>query len=195
MTGSGKTQLTKQLLEKRGEVFDNRINRILWCYTEHQPALVKELKETIPDIEFHEGLPEELENPEPDKHMILVLDDLIHECKNSKLQKVFVRGSHHQKITVIYLTQNAFEPGQRTISMQCKYVVLMRNPRDCAHYQYLGRAMNGGKNCPVLEAAYKDISNKPYGYVVLDFSQNQNNDYRIRNSLFFDDMIVYSKLK
>jgi hypothetical protein len=69
----------------------------------------------------------------------------------------------------------------------------MRNPRDSAMYQYLGRAMNGGKNCPVLDAAYKDCANKPHGYVVLDFGQNQDDNYRIRSSLFPEEMTIYSK--
>lgn len=91
------------------------------------------------------------------------------------------------------MTQNAFAPGQRTISLQCKYCVLMKNPRDSAHYQYLGRAMNGGKNCQVLDAAYKECSQKPHGYVVLDYGQNQDDKFRIRSSLFPEEMIVYTK--
>jgi hypothetical protein len=69
----------------------------------------------------------------------------------------------------------------------------MKNPRDSAHYQYLGRAMNGGKNCQVLDAAYKECSQKPHGYVVLDYGQNQDDKFRIRSSLFPEEMIVYTK--
>lgn len=69
----------------------------------------------------------------------------------------------------------------------------MKNPRDSAHYQYLGRAMNGGKNCQVLDAAYKECSQKPHGYVVMDYGQNQNDKFRIRSSLFPEEMIVYTK--
>lgn len=94
---------------------------------------------------------------------------------------------------MIYLTQNAFAPGQRTISLQCKYCVLMKNPRDSAHYQHLGRQMNGGKNCKVLETAYRESTSKPHGYVVLDYGQNQNDNFRIRSSLFPEEMTIYSK--
>nr|DAC81369.1 TPA_asm: FtsK [Orchesella springtail adintovirus] len=193
MTGSGKSQLTKRLLQRKDEIFDKPVHRVLWCYTETQPELERELRASIPNIEFHRGLPDDIENPTPQNHMLLVLDDLIHECKNNKVQSVFVRQSHHQNISCLYLTQNAFEPGQRTISLQCRYIILMRNPRDNAHYQYIGRAMNGGKNCPTLETAYKDCLAKPYSYVVLDYSQTQNDLFRIRNSLFPEEMTIYKK--
>jgi len=193
MTSSGKTELTKKLLQRRNEIFDTPVKRVLWCFTERQEKLEKDLKQCIPNIDFHEGLPEDFENPDPSQHMVMVLDDLIHECKNKNMQRVFVRGSHHNNLSVVYLTQNAFEPGQRTISLQCKYICLLKNPRDNAQYQYLGRAMNRGKNCPALDMAYKDASNTPYGYIVLDFSQKQNDLLRVRNSLFPENMTVYFK--
>ena len=194
MTASGKTQLTKKLLMRCNEVFDKPVDHILWCYTESQPQLEAELRQNADaPIQFHEGFPENFENPDPSKHMILVLDDMLHLCKQDKMQQVFVRGSHHQNISVIYLTQSCFAPGQRTISLQCKYIALMRNPRENSNYQILGRQMNGGKNCPCLEGAMRENANKPYSYVVLDYSQSQNDKMRIRNSFFPEDMIFYVK--
>ena len=93
---------------------------------------------------------------------------------------------------MIYLTQSCFAPGQRTISLQMKYIALMRNPRENSNYQILGRQMNGGKNCPALKCAYDDM-NMPYTYLVVDYGQKQDDMLRIRNSFFPEDMTVYSK--
>lgn len=193
MTSSGKTQLTKKLLQRKDEVFSKPVDRVIWCYTEQQRQLEDELKSTVPNIEFNKGFPDDFENPEPSKHIVLVLDDMIHLCKQDKMQTIFVRGSHHQNVSCIYLTQSCFAPGQRTISLQCKYIALMRNPRENSNYQYLGRQMNGGRNCIALETALKDNADKPYSYVLLDYSQNQNDKMRIRNSFFPEEMTVYTR--
>lgn len=100
MTGSGKSWLTRSLLQRANEIFDKPPRKILWCYTEHQSKLMRELQEAVPNIEFHKGLPEEIENPDINSHMILVLDDLIHECKNTSMQAMFTRGSHHHNCSV-----------------------------------------------------------------------------------------------
>ena len=194
MTSSGKTQLTKKLLQRCNEIYSKPVDSILWCYTEKQQKLEEELKKTVqPRIEFHEGFPDGFENPNPARHMVLVLDDMIHQCKEEKMQNLFVRGSHHQNISVIYLTQSAFAKNQRTISLQCKYIALMRNPRENSNYQILGRQMNGGVQCPCLAGALKDISNNPYSYVVLDYSQEQDDKMRVRDSFFPEEMHVYVK--
>ena len=99
-SGSGKTWLTRSLLQRCNEIFDKPVHKILWCYTEHQGPLMEDLKQTIPSIEFHKGLPEEIDNPDTSKHMVLILDDLIHECKNDKMQAMFVRVSHHHNFSV-----------------------------------------------------------------------------------------------
>ena len=194
MTASGKTQLTKKLLQRCNEIFSKPVHNILWCYTETQPQLEDELEKTVePKIEFYKGFPDGFENPDSSQHMVLVLDDMIHLCKESKMQQVFVRGSHHQNVSCIYLTQSCFAPHQRMLSLQCKYIALMRNPRENSNYQILGRQMNNGVNHPCLAGALKENENKPFSYVVLDYAQNQDDRMRVRDSFFPEEMNVYVK--
>lgn len=187
-SGAGKTYLTESVLNRANEIFTQPVHNILWCFTEYQPSLMKRLKTSIPSIEFHKGLPldDKLENYDPEQHKIIVLDDLIGECKDKSLQNLFVKSSHHQNISVLFLTQNLFAPGLRTLSLQCKYIILFKNPRDSNHYQYLARQMNGGKCCEAFNLAYSDASKQPHGYVMLDFTQSQDDDLRIRSSIFPD---------
>lgn len=99
-SGSGKSWLTRDLLQRADEIFDKPTKRIIWCFTEHQTNFMKDLEQAIPHIEFHRGLPEEIDNPDPSHHQILVLDDLLHECKNKNMQGMFTKGSHHNNCTV-----------------------------------------------------------------------------------------------
>ena len=55
-SGSGKSVFTKNLLKSKDTAMKNAPNRILWCYGVYQP-LFDQLKKTIPNITFHNGVP------------------------------------------------------------------------------------------------------------------------------------------
>ena len=57
MTGSGKTVWVQSLLQQAQNVIEPRI---IWCYSQWQPAY-SELLNTVPNIEFVKGIPENLE--------------------------------------------------------------------------------------------------------------------------------------
>ena len=60
--GVGKTVFTKKLLKNRETVIDNPPKRVVWCYAKHQPTLLDELLEIVPEIEYVEGIPENLDS-------------------------------------------------------------------------------------------------------------------------------------
>jgi hypothetical protein len=187
-TKSGKSTLTGQLLARRNEIIDtgdgSRIDKILYCYTEAQPKFFAQLKETVPTIEFHLGLPEEYADG-TGRPSIVVLDDLMTEVsKSDDAAAAFTRTSHHRNISLIILVQNFYFKNLRTITLQCGYLCLMKNPRDSSFLACLGRQMNGGKRNVVMEIAFKECMSKPYGYLFVDLSQEQNDLYRLRDSIF-----------
>jgi hypothetical protein len=189
-TQSGKSTLTAKILKRRFEIMDPPVDSVMYCYAEFQPKLFGEIKNIVPKIVFHKGLPTDFGDGEP---LLLVLDDLMCEvAKSEEMVKAFTIYSHHNNISIIFLTQNFFERGKtRSITLQCKYIVALKNPRDTTFVQTLGRQMAGGRSNPVLRYAYEDAINKPYGYLVIDLSQTQDDKYRFRSSLFPEDCIVY----
>jgi Poxvirus A32 protein len=197
MPQSGKSTLTAKLLERRNEVIttsDGRpINRILYCYTEHQPRFFRELAHRVPEIKFHKGLPSEYADGS-DSPSIVVLDDLMNEAsKSDDAVAAFTRTSHHRNVCLIMLVQNFFHKNLRNLTSCCHYMCIMKNPRDSSFLSCLGRQMNGGKNNVVLDDAYKDCMKKPYGYVFIDATQQQNDKYRIRDNIFPEDCTVFTK--
>lgn len=74
--GRKKTYSTEKILQRSDEIFSQPIQDILWCFTENQSVLLKRLKETIPSIGFHKGLPSDdlLENYDTTHHKGIVLD-------------------------------------------------------------------------------------------------------------------------
>ena len=192
-TQSGKSTLTSQIIQRRNEIIYPPIDRVMYCYQEYQTNLFEKIKLHTPKIVFHKGLPTEFGDGEP---LLLIIDDLMSEVsKSEETVKAFTIYSHHKNVSIIFLTQNFFEKGkQRTITLNCKYIVALKNPRDTSFISILGRQMNGGRRNNVLEYAFKDVMSKPYGYLVIDLSQQQNDKFRIRDSLFPENCTIYTSL-
>ena len=134
----GKTTFTRQLLRSASRAFDRPVRRIVYCYGEPQRCFKDMQRE---GIHFHKGIPKNIQSLFP-KHLrpgILVLDDLMRDCgEDQHVLDLFARGSHHNDVTCIYLTQNLFPPGKyaRTISLNTHYVVAFKNPRNAVGVQF-----------------------------------------------------------
>ena len=128
-------KVERRLIENANGMFTVPPRRIVYAYSEYQP-LFDVMKRTIPNIIFHQGLPdrEDLENhSEGLDHVILVLDDLMLKITQSEdCVQLFTVTSHHRNITVLFLTQNLYPPGKyaRSISLNCANVIFFRNERD-----------------------------------------------------------------
>lgn len=112
-----------------------------------------------PMIEFKNGIitMDEIDATIP--HLI-ILDDFMNEAKDeTDVSKIFTKGSHHKKTSVIFMIQNLFVQGKKTrsISLNTHYLVIFKNPRDRAQFSYLARQMHP-KNSAFLEEAYEDAT-------------------------------------
>ena len=194
-TSSGKTTFVKKLLE-HPELFEPPPQKILYCYGAWQP-LFEDMKSTFKDIEFHGGLPDSelITNFVDGNHNIVVLDDLMSDIvKDEDIQQLFTRGSHHMNLTILYLTQNAFCQGKcaRTISLNCAYLVLFKNPRDIYQIQLMGRQIGLPNTLP---EAYDDCMEEKYGYLVVDLSPHHVGLPRLWSHVFpEEDRIQYVKI-
>ncbi len=137
---SGKSSLIRQLLRHTNELFYPVPTKIIYCYGEYQ----KEFEE-LRNVDLVEGFPSDLDDlTKGHDHSIVVLDDLMSECsKDQRVSDLFTRGSHHKGISVFYLTQNLFPPGKlsRTISLNCHYIFVFKNPRDSLGIATLAKQM------------------------------------------------------
>ena len=135
MTGSGKTVWVQSLLQRAQTVIDQPPERIIWCYSQWQPAYYQLLM-MIPTIEFVKGIPESLENDSyldiNIRNLIVIDDQMIEAGKDNRIVNLFTIGSHHRNLGVIYIVQNLFHQGKgnRSISLNSHYLVLFKNPRD-----------------------------------------------------------------
>jgi hypothetical protein len=147
-TGSGKTAKVANILRDRENLFEEKPQQTILYYRVWQPIYDDLLKEGLIDI-FLEGMPDDkalkttLNNCQSS---CLIFDDLGQEINNS-IETLFTVNSHHYNCSVILIVQNLFQKNKawRTISLNCQYFVLTRNPRDPSQVSHLSSQIFPGK--------------------------------------------------
>ena len=134
------------------------------------------MREDVPNLMFHRGLPDVEE---------IILDDLMQEVVNSKtMQDLFCQYCHHMGISVMFLTQNLFQQGKcaRTIALNTHVLVLMKNLRNASQIAHFARQLYPNRK-GMLEEVYEDCMKTAYGYLVIDMSPHTD-QYRLRTHIF-----------
>ena len=132
MTGSGKTAWVRSLFHQASETIHLPPERIIWCYSQWQPAYT-EMLVAMPHIEFVKGIPTALEQDsyfDVNKRNLIVFDDqMIDASKDKRTVSLFTPGSHHRNLSVINIVQNLFHQGKssHSISLNSHYLVLFKN--------------------------------------------------------------------
>ena len=172
----------RHVLRYLEELFYPVPTKIIYCYGEYQ----KEFDELPPVMELTKGFPDHLNDMvRGHDHSLVVLDDLMSQCSNDqRVADLFMRGSHHRGISVVYLTQNLFPPGKlsRTTSFNSHYFVIFRNPRDSLGISTLAKQMFPGRTDYLMES-FCDATNRPYGYLLIDCHQLTPETMRLRTNI------------
>lgn len=196
----GKSYFIKQVLQNAELVLSVMPENIVWCYSCWQP-MYKDLMSRYSFIHFHEGLPATLDDNvllPVNKINLLILDDLMESVSCSdEIQKAFTKYVHHRNLSIMYIVQNLFSHGKqsRTISLNAKYMVLFKNPRDKLQIEILARQMYP-RNAKFFLEAFNDATLKPYGYLLVDLNATTPEAYRLRTGLFPPDFpAVYTQKK
>jgi energy-coupling factor transporter ATP-binding protein EcfA2 len=180
-TGCGKTQFILRLL--CGNQITPAPTRVIWVYAEWQDAYLELVNKFGPAVQFMQAFTEEdYKSLMPTDNNVVVLDDQMIEggakagskdgVAKDTLVRLFVQGSHHRSITIIYPVQNLFDKqkSHRTISVNAQYMVIFRNPRDSGQIEYLGRQL-APRDKGFLTHAFQDATSLPYRYLFLNFRQ------------------------
>ena len=174
----GKTVFTFRFINEAHSLITPPPDKIVYCYGEYQEIFCE-----YPQVEFTEGLPD-MSRFDGKQRILLIIDDLLSET-NDEVEKIFTKGSHHRNISAIFLSQNLFYKSKhnRTMSLNAHYLVLFKNPRDVTQVTTLGRQMYPGRSKFLLES-FKDATDRPYGYLLIDLKGETEEKYRIRTNIF-----------
>jgi hypothetical protein len=174
-SGSGKSTFIVELLNHL-PIF----NSIYWCNAEKHAIPEKILHRQ--NLKIISNLPESFENVE--NGSLIVLDDLMSEAYNKVVCNLFTKDSHHRKLSIIFTLQNVFHQGRfcRDISLNCKYLVFFKNPRDKSQILPLARQIYP-ENPSELVRVYKEVTSKPHGYLFFDLTQSANDLIRLQTDI------------
>lgn len=191
-SGCGKTTFVQELIRNREFLIDPQIHKIIWCNTESN-AVPRDFFKTITlSITCNNEIPsnEDIAN-EGHYPLLIILDDMMLETYNSRVCELFTKGSHHRNISVILITQNVFHQGKycRDISLNCKYMVIFKNPRDRSQILPLARQIYPENSASFLRV-YNEATSIPHGYIVLDLTQRVSDLLRFRSDIFNRDYCV-----
>jgi hypothetical protein len=184
-TRSGKTSFLECAL--RNHQFEPEPERITWVYSEMQNGYdeLQQLAHTgqlgaCQHIEFvkddtdYEAM---YESMDATKENMLVLDDQMTEAATggkralAALTKLFTKGSHHRRVTIVFILQNAFEKGLRSVSLQANYYVLTKNPRGDEQVARLAQSLSRNKMDFVVDA-FNDATRSPFSHLLIDMCQD-----------------------
>ena len=121
---------------------------------------------------------------------MIVIDDLMTELRNDKNQaNLFTKGSHHLNISVVFISQNIFHQGtqMRTISLNCHYMLLLKNPRDKAQIKSLAAQIYPEKTKFLIEV-YDYATKDQFGYLRIDLKQDSPEKYRIQSRILPEEL-------
>lgn len=197
-TNSGKSTLASKFLIHRNEMFENGIDKILYCYSIWQD-LFTDLEQSIDCITFYKGLPPTSlidEHVNGGSKLLIVLDDMMHEISNNKeICLLFTQGAHHKRISVIYLSNNLFIQGKeaRSIACNCHITILLNSPRNTLQYQIFAKQIFPGKTKEFL-AVFNDCIATKFGYLVVDLDPRSDRKFQLRSKILPSDAatVVYS---
>jgi hypothetical protein len=172
-TKCGKTSFLELILRAPELYIVPAPTRVVWCYGSENAVQMKALSESSAiKIEFISGIPD-LGMFSSEDVNLLILDDLMTKAgKSDTVVDIFTKGCHHNNISIFLLMQHYFHqaPKMRDIHTNTHYLVLFNNPREKLFINYLARQCYPD-NPNFLVDAYKKACSRPYGYLILDFTQ------------------------
>lgn len=146
------------------------------------------MMKTMPGIEFTQGIPEDIDEPNyldaSQRNLFLLDDRMAQSRKDKRITDLFTRGSHHRNLSVIYIVQNIFHQGKeiRNISLNSHYVVLFKSPRDKQKISILARQVNPGKVQEFMRR-YDKATSWPYEYLMLDLKPTTDDGQRLKTNI------------
>lgn len=191
---SGKTSLLKEILLFNNLLIEPAPQKIIYCYSVWQPVY-DELKNNCKNIEFNEGI-YNIDLIDTSTNTLLVFDDLMNKCETDQsILELFTVDSHHKNISVFMLSQNLFSKGKyaRTISLNCSYIVIFKNPRDKSQIFVLARQMFPDNINFFMEAFSDIIKNGGHSYIFLDLKQQTLEKNRVQTGIIpGNQRIIYT---
>lgn len=188
VSGSGKSYFVMDIIKNR--LVANFPEKIYYFYKVRQPFMDDWIKfKTMPKVCFIEGLP----SNELDKGKCLAIFDDLLLSNLKKVAELFIYGSHHLDVTVMFLTQNLYPKDEsfRLMALNSHYLVLFADIRAQRQVSTLANQLFTGHDKMRLINAFQKAINMPYGFVILNFVKNIPREITVLTDYWSDTPSVF----
>lgn len=189
-SNTGKTTLIFNLLQCKNEIFSTPPSHTILFYKKHQDVYEQMIKNKLVDeLVYVEGdmisetdFERRVSKYRSKNGSLCLFDDLL-EAVDETNSKIFTKISHHERCSVIFLTQSLFVDNKhyRTMSKNATYMILMKNPRNMSQIKNLSSQMCAEKS--LLVNAYKEATKQAYSYLFIDFHPRTPEHIRLRSNI------------
>lgn len=182
-SGSGKSHMLSEIISRRDELIDGKIDKIIYC-AKYDTSMPLQLRND-PILQFHENLPsEEIIRNESGKNVLIVLEDLLESAFASTIVSELFTAGRHRGLNVILSSQSLFPNyrNARSISLNANYIIIFRNLRDLSQTNTLARQVCPS-NSKQFYQMYLNNVNKPFSYLLLDFTPETPDILRYRSDI------------
>nr|CAD2202669.1 unnamed protein product [Meloidogyne enterolobii] len=178
-SSSGKSTLLLRFISEAANLIEPKPKSILYCFGE-MSNIVPILQKS--GVSVYSGVPPEDLIKKYQKPLLLILDDLLMSIDEKYLSELFTKKSHHQNFAVIFVTQNLFERKIKVARQNAQYIIIMRSPNSVLSVRNIGVQLFPQKLDYFLDA-YRQATNKPFGYLVIDMHASSDPGLRLRTIL------------
>lgn len=179
-SSSGKSTLLLKFIAESVELIEPKPASILYCFGE-MSQIVPILQKS--GIGVFAGVPPEDVIKRQPKPLLLILDDLLLAIDEKYLNQLFTAKSHHQNFSIVFVTQNLFEKKIKVARQNAQYLILMRSPNSALSVRNIGVQLFPRQLDYFLDA-YRQATNQPYGYLLIDMHASSDPSLRLRTSIF-----------
>ena len=205
-SGSGKTSLVVQILQRKSQLFQLDIKGVYYAYAQWQDIF--STHEVFKDVKFIEGLPtaEQLEDIAAEHagagHVLIIDDMMDKNVKSELVSDLATCHSHHRKTCLIIQTQNLYPRGPyaRNIALNTTHFIFTRNLRDVQQLKYFSSQVFNDKGVQqkFMDIYYDSVDNFmgkiPITYLLVICHPLQHRAIRLLTNCFQDQPPVVYKL-
>lgn len=178
-SGSGKTQLVLELLDRMRNTFE----KVVLCVKNADEPLYQWLRDklTADQLDIFEGS-EAVPNIDSlaGKQTLIVFDDLVLEKNQNQILQAFIRG-RKLGLSMVYLTQSYYQT-PKTIRINCNYLFLKKlsNKRDLtAILNEYGLGLDKSQLIILYKYAIESgTGNKKGNFLMIDADADEENRFR-----------------
>lgn len=183
---SGKSTLALKIALERKNVFRDPPERVIYFYKQFQNIFMQAKKKdaAIKFLGSKAELDLALENNN-DVSTLLIIDDFLTEAstkENTYITEYFINRSHHEKLTILFLSQLIFPKNGRAWSLNASHLVLFKTFHE-GQLSYYFRNLNPKKVNFFLDAYKFCTSHKTYGHLFLSLDPTTPDKIRYRSNI------------